>query len=99
MSLATRSCRIAPSSAQMMLACLLLAIGFQWRAPRAVPLSFLAADTVERAAPLFDMDTEPVIAGAVLDKWHRVKADIDSEFEALKRCHAAGPCPPAAQRP
>jgi predicted transglutaminase-like cysteine proteinase len=98
MSLATRSCRIAPSPAPMMLLCLLLALGFQLLAPRNVPLSFLAADTVERAAPLFDMETEPVTAGSVLDKWHRVSSDIALEFEALQRCRAALPCPPAAQR-
>ena len=47
---------------------------------------------------LFDTETEPVIQGAILDKWHRVRGGIAGERETLRRCHADGPCPPAARR-
>jgi predicted transglutaminase-like cysteine proteinase len=50
------------------------------------------------AALLFDMETEPVADGDVLEKWRGVKADIAREFEVLRRCQAGGPCPPVAQR-
>jgi predicted transglutaminase-like cysteine proteinase len=97
MSPAARTRRITSLPATM-LACLLLALGFQALAPHDVPLSLLAADTVERVAVLFDMETEPVTQGALFDKWGRVKADIARESEALQRCHIAGACTPAAQR-
>ena len=49
-------------------------------------VAFLAADEIQAtsfadngAASLFGMDTEPVIEGDVLEKWTRVKADIDRE--------------------
>jgi len=48
--------------------------------------------------PLFGMDTEPLRAGNVLDKWSRANAEIVRELEALDRCHSNGPCPADAQR-
>jgi hypothetical protein len=68
--------------------------------------AFLAADEIQAisfdngAAPLFGMDTEPVIEGDVLEKWTRVKADVDRELEAVTQCRAGGACAktPRAQR-
>ena len=54
--------------------------------------------TNEQAAPLFDMETEPVADGDVLEKWRRVKVDIAREFDVLRRCQAGGSCPAAAQK-
>jgi predicted transglutaminase-like cysteine proteinase len=58
------------------------------------------ANSKHRAQPalLFEMETEPVVAGDILEKWHRMKADIAAELDALHSCHMAGPCSPAAQR-
>ncbi len=58
------------------------------------------APAVERheRAPLFGLDTEPVIAGDVLNKWTRAKADIDQELDAVTQCRASGLCSPSAQR-
>src|ERR1700730_15026029 len=66
--------------------------------------AFLAADEIQAisfdngAAPLFGMDTEPVIEGDVLEKWTRVKADVDRELEAVTQCRAGGACSPVAQK-
>jgi predicted transglutaminase-like cysteine proteinase len=123
MSVALPNRRITLPRAHAILACLLLIAGLHLLDARAMPLAFVAADSLgaasseaadgpgaatkrsgaesnsdQRSARLFDMETEPVVAGDILDKWRRVKADIGSEFEALQRCRAAGPCPPAAQR-
>jgi predicted transglutaminase-like cysteine proteinase len=78
-------------------------------ASQGVPMSYLAADYLDassstsgkanpRAPLLFDMETEPVVQGAILDKWHRVKTDITDEFEALRHCLEGSPCPPVARR-
>jgi predicted transglutaminase-like cysteine proteinase len=48
--------------------------------------------------PLFGMDTEPVMSGAVLEKWTRVKAAIDRELDAVAQCRANADCSPVAQR-
>ena len=68
-------------------------------------VAFLAADEIQGvsfanggAAPLFGMNTEPVIEGDVLAKWTRVKADIDRELDAVTQCRASGACSPAAER-
>jgi predicted transglutaminase-like cysteine proteinase len=51
-----------------------------------------------RAAQLFGMETEPVAAGELLEKWHRVEAAMAQDFAVVARCHANGTCPVAAQR-
>ena len=50
-----------------------------------------AAESDEQA-PLFGMETEPVI-GALAAKWRDVKADIDHEQEVLVPCRAQKACP------
>jgi len=91
------------SGAQFVLACFLLIAGIHLIEPRALPLTYLTAEYPEDSssktpALLFDMKTEPVADGDLLAKWSRVKAEISGEFETLRRCHAAGTCPPEAQR-
>jgi len=57
-----------------------------------------AATTWDDGPPLFGMDTEPLRAGNVLEKWSRANAEIARELQALDRCHFGGPCPADAQR-
>ena len=52
----------------------------------------------EEPAPLFDMETEPLFGGTVLEKWSRAQAQIARELEAVDRCHANDACSPDAQR-
>ena len=52
----------------------------------------------EQAAQLFGMETEPVAAGGLLEKWHHVEAAIAQDFAVVAQCHANGTCPVAAQR-
>jgi predicted transglutaminase-like cysteine proteinase len=52
----------------------------------------------EQAAPLFGMETEPVAAGELPEKWHRVEAAMAQDFAVVAQCHANGTCPVAAQR-
>jgi predicted transglutaminase-like cysteine proteinase len=63
-------------------------------APRPAP----AVEDHQPTAPLFGMDTEPVMSGDVLEKWARVKAAIDRELDAVAQCRANADCSPAAQR-
>ena len=63
-----------------------------WRAMRQD-----AAESDSRA-PLFGMETEPVAAGGLLEKWHHVEAAIAQDFAVVAQCHANGTCPVAAQR-
>ena len=51
-----------------------------------------AVEGVEQAAPLFGMDSEPLVGGTVSEKWSRVKAEVDRELEAVDRCRATGSC-------
>ena len=44
------------------------------------------------------MDTEPVADGALLDKWHRVQAEIAKDPAAVAQCQAGKPCLAPAQR-
>ena len=54
---------------------------------------------VKGRPPLFGMDTEPLRAGNVLEKWSRANVEIARELEALDRCHSQrGPAPADAQR-
>src|SRR5262249_35818927 len=57
-----------------------------------------AVENNRQAPPLFGMETEPVIAGDVLEKWTHAKAAIDQELDAVAQCGANGVCSPAAQR-
>ena len=47
---------------------------------------------------LFGLDTEPVARGTLLEKWHRVKAEIAHDLEVVEQCRANGPCPVPAQK-
>ena len=49
-------------------------------------------------APLFGMETTPLIGGAIPEKWTRARAEIAREFESLERCRTDGACPVVAQR-
>jgi predicted transglutaminase-like cysteine proteinase len=53
---------------------------------------------VEQPAPLFGMETEPLVGGAVSEKWSRAKIEIAQELDAVTRCRADGTCPVPAQR-
>jgi len=58
---------------------------------------------VEAAAELplagpFGLGAIPITAGAILDKWRGVTADIRANKQVLARCRDAAPCPQAAQR-
>ena len=52
----------------------------------------------EQAAPLFGMQTEPVAAGELPEKWHHVEAATARDFAVVAQCRANGACPVAAQR-
>jgi predicted transglutaminase-like cysteine proteinase len=90
----------------MILALITLAAAGLYSQSSGALLSYLSADYLDvssgtagrRPARLFDAETEPVLQGEILDKWHRVKADIAGEFDALQRCLAGNSCPPAARR-
>ena len=51
-----------------------------------------------QAAQLFDMETEPVAAGGLPEKWRHVEAAMARDFAVIARCHANAACPVAAQR-
>jgi predicted transglutaminase-like cysteine proteinase len=52
----------------------------------------------EQAAQLFGMQTEPVAAGELPEKWRHVEAAMAQDFAVVAQCHANGTCPVAAQR-
>jgi len=52
----------------------------------------------EQAAPLFGMETVPVAAGELPEKWHHVEAAMAQNFAVVTQCHANRICPVAAQR-
>jgi predicted transglutaminase-like cysteine proteinase len=52
----------------------------------------------EQITPLFGMETEPLIGGAVSEKWNRAKIKIAQELDAVTWCRANGGCPMPAQR-
>ena len=70
-------------------------------APSAGALQLASRDPTEPAAPTknepFGLASVGVAAGDVLQKWQKVKADIDANAEILVRCQSGEPCPPAAQ--
>ena len=57
-----------------------------------------AARHDKQAAQLFGMETEPVDAGELPEKWHHVGAAMAHDFAVVAQCHANGTCPVAAQR-
>jgi predicted transglutaminase-like cysteine proteinase len=46
----------------------------------------------------FALGSIPITAGAILDKWRGVTADIRTNKQILARCQDGAPCPQAAQR-
>jgi len=52
----------------------------------------------KNSAEPFGMDTEPVLAGTLPEKWHRVKSDINKDRETVAQCRASQSCPPPAQK-
>jgi predicted transglutaminase-like cysteine proteinase len=58
----------------------------------------IQAKADDQAAPLFGMDTEPLLGGNMLVKWSRTRLEISRELDAVDRCRANGDCPAAAQR-
>jgi predicted transglutaminase-like cysteine proteinase len=56
------------------------------------------ARNVEHAARLFGMQTQPVTAGELPEKWHHVEAAMAQDFAVVAQCRANGACPAAAQR-
>jgi len=56
------------------------------------------ATSNEAAARLFDMDTEPVADGTLLDKWRRVESNIAKDLDVMAQCQEGKPCPAPAQR-
>jgi predicted transglutaminase-like cysteine proteinase len=57
----------------------------------------IQAKADDQAAPLFGMDTEPLLAGNVLVKWSRARLEIARELDAVNQCRATGDCPAAAR--
>ncbi len=57
-----------------------------------------SARNEEQAAQLFGMETEPVAAGGLPEKWHHVEAAMAQDFAVVAQCRANGTCPVAAQR-
>jgi predicted transglutaminase-like cysteine proteinase len=51
-----------------------------------------------QVAQLFGMETKPVAAGELPEKWHHVEAAMAQEFAIVAQCRANGICPVAAQR-
>ena len=56
------------------------------------------ARTDEQAAQLFGLETEPVAAGELPEKWHHVEVAMALDLAVVAQCHANGACPVAAQR-
>ena len=52
----------------------------------------------EQAARLFGMETEPVAAGELPEKWHHVETVMAQDLAVVAQCRANGTCPVAAQR-
>ena len=52
----------------------------------------------KQAARLFGMETEPVAAGELPEKWRRVEAAMARDFAVVAQCHANGTCPAVAQK-
>ena len=68
------------------------------RTNAATASSRLPARNDEQAARLFGMEAEPVAAGELTEKWHRVEAAMAQDFAMIAQCHANGACPVVAQR-
>jgi predicted transglutaminase-like cysteine proteinase len=53
---------------------------------------------VTNGGRLFGMDTEPVAAGELREKWRRVVAMMERDLAVVAWCRVNGPCPVAAQK-
>src|SRR6185369_7711478 len=69
------------------------------------PATFVESSTRPAGKPtagepdtLFGMDTEPLVAGEILDKWHRAKASIARDLQTVGRCLEGEVCPDVARR-
>jgi predicted transglutaminase-like cysteine proteinase len=52
----------------------------------------------DQSDQLFGLETEPVTAGPLVEKWRRVEAIITKDLELIVQCQAAKPCSAPAQR-
>jgi predicted transglutaminase-like cysteine proteinase len=52
----------------------------------------------EQAAPLFDMETEPVGGGEVAEKWAGAMTEIAREYKEVEQCRSKAGCSSAARR-
>ena len=66
------------------------------KSPAAIEPNDIEPD--DGTTPLFGMKTEPLIGGAVVEKWTHVREEIGREVESLAHCRADNACPPVAQR-
>ena len=57
-----------------------------------------AVESRQQTAQLFGMDSEPVYAGSVVDKWTHTKAEIDRELNSVALCLVNDICSPAARK-
>jgi predicted transglutaminase-like cysteine proteinase len=64
----------------------------------ATALPGASAPTDNLSDQLFGMNTEPVTAGALFDKWRDTRAGIAQDLAIVARCEANEPCPGAAQK-
>jgi predicted transglutaminase-like cysteine proteinase len=62
------------------------------------PESQAAVSNNEQSAPLFGMETEPVIGGEVAEKWAGAMTEIAREFKEVEQCRSKADCSSAAQR-
>lgn len=51
-----------------------------------------------RPGTLFGMETEPLAASAISEKWDHAKSEIGRELEVVAECHRSGACPTDAQK-
>jgi predicted transglutaminase-like cysteine proteinase len=58
----------------------------------------LGSTVSQNSAEPFGMDAEPVLDGSLPEKWHRAKADITRDREAVAQCRANRACSVPAQK-
>ena len=58
----------------------------------------LPTATGGKPAELFGLDTEPVVGGALTEKWRRVEAEITRDREAVAQCRVSQSCSAPAQK-
>jgi predicted transglutaminase-like cysteine proteinase len=71
-------------------------VGPNVNAATAPPEASAKAD--EQADQLFGMNTEPVTAGTLFDKWRDTRTGIARDLATVARCEADEPCPEPAQK-